>query len=196
MNTRYNCLRATRNAPRQTRQATRGLSLVELMCVLAISAVLMGNALPMFEDFRARHALEASAALLETDLQLARSEAQTHSRTVRLQVQPVPGGTTCYVIHNGPANACRCQGAGQARCEPGVKLLRLVEQDTRAGIALAALQTPLMFDAGKGTVTPTATLKLVDRKGRAVHQIINIVGRVRSCSPTAGMPGLKPCAAP
>lgn len=175
------------------RSLTHGLTLVEVMCVLAISAVLLGNALPMFTELLARQALLASAALLETDVHLARSEAQRGSQPVRLSVQAVAGGSTCSVVHTGAAHACRCVGGGQSKCDAGARVLRLSEQSGPSGIGLQGGPQSLQFDAGKGTVTPTATLRLVDRDGRAIHQIVNIMGRVRSCTPTGRLGGLRPC---
>ena len=43
-----------------------------------------------------------------------------------------------------------------------------------------------------GTSTPTGTLRLVDSRGRAVHHVVNVMGRVRSCTP-AGVPGWRAC---
>ena len=170
-----------------------GLSLVELMCVLAITAVLLGNTLPAMSELLARQALQATAALLETDVYLARSEAQRRGQPVRLSVQTVAGGSTCYLVHTGAAHACRCTGGGQSQCDAGARVLRLSEQTGTTGIGLQGAPQSLLFDAGKGTVTPTATLKLVDRDGRAIHQIVNIMGRVRSCTTTAKLGGLRPC---
>ena len=175
------------------RRLTHGISLVELMCVLAITAILLGNALPMFLELHARQALQATAALLETDVHLARSEAQRGGQPVRLSVQAVGGGSTCYLVHTGAAHACRCTGDGQSQCDAGARVLRLSEQSGPSGIGLQGGRQSLLFDAGKGTVTPTATLRLVDRDGRAIHQIVNIMGRVRSCTPTGKLGGLRPC---
>ncbi len=180
-------------APALNRGQYRGLTLIETMCVLAIVAVLLGGALPMMHVLHTRQVLQASAALLETDIQFAKSEATTGRRPVRLSVQATPAGTSCYVIHTGAAHACRCQGAGQTQCDAGASVLRLVELGGPTGITLAPLQRSILFDAGKGTVTPTATLRVVDRDGQAIHQIVNIMGRVRSCTPTQGFAGLKPC---
>ena len=41
----------------------------------------------------------------------------------------------------------------------------------------------------KGTVTPTATLRVEARDGRAIHQVVNLLGRVRSCSPQGRIAG-------
>lgn len=179
--------------PSPTRARVHGLTLIETLCVLAIMAVLLGGALPLFGELHASQALQATAALLETDIQLARSEASAGGRPVRLSVQQTPAGTTCYLIHTGAAHACRCEGAGRSVCDAGAALLRLSEQGGPSGISLAPVRRSILFDAGKGTVTPTATLRVVDREGRAIHQVVNIMGRVRSCTPTTGFAGLRPC---
>jgi type IV fimbrial biogenesis protein FimT len=170
-----------------------GLSMVEMLCSLAITLVILGGALPMCRELRASQALQATAALLETDLQYARSLAVTGRRSIRLSVQALDSGGSCYLVHTGAAQACRCAGHGRAQCEPGAELLRLVEQDLPAGITLAPVQRSILFDGDKGTVTPTATLKVTDRDGRAIHQVINIMGRVRSCVPAGSLGGLRPC---
>lgn len=180
---------------RHCRQALKchGLSLVEMMCALTITLVLLGGALPMVRDLRAGQALQATAALLETDIQLAKSEAAAGSMPVRLSIQGLTGGGSCYTVHTGAAQACRCQGGGQAQCDAGARLLRLAEQPGASAIVLSPVQRSILFDGGKGTVTPTATIKVTDRDGRAIHQIINIMGRVRTCTPNRGLGGLKPC---
>ena len=50
----------------------------------------------------------------------------------------------------------------------------------------------IAFDPLHGTSTPTGTLRLVDGRGRAVHHVVNVMGRVRSCTP-AGVPGWRAC---
>ncbi len=178
----------------QGKVLARGMSLVEMLCTLAITAVLLSGVLPMLNDLRASQLLHATAALLETDIQLARSQALASGESVRLSVQVLPAGGSCYVIHTGPANACRCNGGGEARCDVGITLRRLVEQPLATGITLAPVQRSILFDAGKGTVTPTATFTVTDREGRSIHQIVNIMGRVRSCTPNAKLGGLRACA--
>lgn len=172
----------------------RGLSMVELLCALAILLVLLGGALPMVSDLRLGQRLQAMAALLETDIHLARSTAIRSGQPVRLVVQALTSGGSCYMLHNGADDACTCSDDGQARCEADVQLLRSESQPASAGVVLAALARPVVFDGRKGTVTPTATLRLAARDGRAIHQVVNIMGRVRSCTPGASVGGLRPCA--
>lgn len=181
-------------APHARPRQARGVSAVEMLCVLAVLVVLLGGALPLFDGLRLGQRLQAAAALLETDIQHARSAAASGSRSLRLVVQALPGGGSCYMLHDGPADACACSSDGQARCEPGVQLLRSEGQAADAGVRLAALNQPLVFDGRKGTVTPTATLRLTANDGRAIHQVVNIMGRVRSCAPAGSIGGLRSCA--
>jgi type IV fimbrial biogenesis protein FimT len=173
--------------------ARHGLSLIELLCSLTIALLLLGSALPALSDLRSSQALLATAALLETDLHHARSLAMASGQAVRLSLQVLPDGRSCYAVHTGPANACRCDGQGQARCEADASLLRLEEQTASRGPRIGPVSRSIAFDGDHGTVTPTATLKVSAADGRSVHQVINIMGRVRSCTPNGPLGGIKPC---
>jgi type IV fimbrial biogenesis protein FimT len=181
------------NPPSPVTRRRHGLSLIELLCSVAAVMVLVGGVLPMLKDLRWSQALQSAAALLETDLQYARVLAVSSGRPVRLSIQAAATGDTCYVVHTGAAHACRCDGQGQAQCDAGAELLRLESQAGATGLRLAPVARSILFDGGKGTVTPTATLQLTDRDGRGVHVVVNIMGRVRSCVPTGRLGGLRPC---
>ena len=183
-----------RQAPWTTpRTVQRGLSLIELLCSLAIMALLVGGALPMFNELRWSQGLQSAASLLETDIHHARSLAVISGRPVRLSVQATPAGGSCYIVHTGAAHACRCDGRGQAQCVAGAEMLRLAEQAVSSGNRLAPVERSNLVDGGKGTVTPTATLKLTDPDGRTIHQVVNIMGRVRTCAAVGTLGGLRPC---
>ncbi len=51
----------------------------------------------------------------------------------------------------------------------------------------------MLFDPVRGTTTPTATVRVVAADGRAIHQIVNIMGRVRACSPGGAVSGYRAC---
>lgn len=106
----------------------RGLSLVELLCVLAIAIVLLGGTLPMLNDLRQGQRLQAVAALLETDIHLARSTAISTGQPVRLVVQAMAAGGSCYMLLTGPADTCSCNDQGHARCDAGTQPLRVEAQ--------------------------------------------------------------------
>jgi type IV fimbrial biogenesis protein FimT len=51
----------------------------------------------------------------------------------------------------------------------------------------------MLWHPDRGTVTPTGTLRLRLPDGRAVHHVVNITGRARTCSPQGSMKGFTVC---
>ena len=51
----------------------------------------------------------------------------------------------------------------------------------------------MVFDSMKRTSTPTATMQLTARNGMTVRQVMNIMVRVRSCSPAPALSGYRAC---
>ena len=100
--------------------------------------------------------------------------------------------SSCYVIHTGKAGSCSCATDGVAVCKPDASAMRSVRFDTPA-VQLQSNVTSMVFDPIQGTVTPTATLRFNGKEKHAVNLVVNIMGRVRSCTPTAGVSGYKPC---
>lgn len=168
----------------------RGVTVVDAMIVLAVTSVLLGQALPAMRQWRQSQVLQAVVHTVDTDVRFARSQALAGERGVRLAVQALPEGGSCTLVHTGAIDACTCTGGQQARCEAGAQVLRLTEQPARSGAVVSTVGRSLLFDGGKGTVTPTATLVVSDAQGHSVRHIVNIMGRVRHCSPNhlAGYP--------
>ena len=184
----------TRPAWTARNSTNRGLTLIDMLCALAVTAVLMGGALPAWRGFQQAQVLRGVTETVQTDVQYARTVAMTTDRTVRLSVHSYPDGGSCTLVHLGSAAACTCSDSvGQASCTAGGELLRVSVQKAAQGASLTSVGKTLIFDAGKGTVSPTATLLVQDRDGRVVRQIINILGRVRNCSPD-GVVGFAACA--
>lgn len=63
---------------------SRGLTLVELLVVVAISALLAAMAVPNFRDFLVRRSVAAATSALASDYRLARSEAIRRSSPVTI----------------------------------------------------------------------------------------------------------------
>lgn len=174
------------------RSSQRGLSLIEAVVVLAVVALSLGAALPSFESVRARRHLEGAAAQLETELQYARSSAVALDRTVRVSFEDGPLGS-CYIIHTGSSQDCRCSGNGTASCVPGAQMLRAASFDTASPVQVTSNSRSIAYSSDFGTVTPTGTVALRNRRNEAVHLVVNLMGRVRSCAATPGITGLPRC---
>ncbi len=170
----------------------RGMTLLESLIVVAVTAVALGAALPGFEQARERRHIEGAAAQLETDIMHTRSLAVAQNQGVRMGFESLPAGT-CYTVHTGAANACSCNANGVSICSPGAEAIRTVYFPAQGPVALRSNVRSILFDPRLGTSTPTGTLRVVGRSDAAIHQIVNIMGRVRSCSPAGGIPGLPRC---
>lgn len=175
-----------------TPRRQRGLSLVESLIVLAVTTVSLGAALPSFQDARVRRHFDGVAAQLQTDLYMARSLAAAHDRNVRISFKTDTAGS-CYIVHTGPADACSCNADGSASCTNGELAMRSVRLGLGEAVQLRSNVPSILFDSAKGTSTPTGTLRVVGADQRAVHLVVNIMGRVRTCSPNGAVPGYKAC---
>lgn len=177
---------------RTARPAARqhGVTLVEMAVVCCVAAVLAGVAVPSFRQAAERRHVEGAAAQLETDFQYARSLAVARSEVVRVGFEAA-SGESCYVVHTGSAGDCACAGHSAPVCRGGAVPLQTV-QLAGVPVRLQSNSRSVGFEPVLGMVTPTATVQVVGTGGAAVHQIINVMGRVRSCTPN-GMPGYKAC---
>jgi type IV fimbrial biogenesis protein FimT len=173
------------------RLSRRGLTLIETLIALTITLVALATAVPGFQQARERRHVEGVAAQLETDLQLTRAMAVAQNRNLRFEVGSTPYGA-CYMVHTGSAGDCTCDRVS-ATCTAGVTLLRSAHVAAEDGVTLTANVRSTVFDADKGTVTPTATLRVTGARGIEIRQIINVLGRVRSCTPGEPVPGMRAC---
>jgi type IV fimbrial biogenesis protein FimT len=167
---------------------------VELCVVVALIAILAAVAAPSMRDIVDRHRLESAASQLATDVQFTRTEAVARNENLRISVHALSDGS-CYVIHTGAANQCDCQSAATtvpATCSGGAQEIKTVRLMGAQGITLQGVAS-MQFVPVHGTVTPTGTLHVQGPKGRAIDHVVNVMGKLRSCSPGSTVPGYKVC---
>jgi type IV fimbrial biogenesis protein FimT len=174
------------------RRAQNGVSLIESSIVLCLMALATGAVAPSFERAQQRRHLEGSAAQVATDLQYARSLAVARAATVRVSFQ-THAGASCYVVHTGSAGDCQCASGSATVCRNGAEAVHAVRFEAGASVQVSSKSASMVFDPIKGTVTPTGTGKIQARHGSAIHQVVNVMGRVRTCSPAPALPGYRAC---
>ena len=177
---------------RRTHRSQRGVTLIETTVATTVVAVLTSIAAPSFDASIQRRHLEGAAAQLETDIHHTRMMAVARNAPLRISFQSGAGGS-CYVIHSGTANACGCDAGGQPVCQGPAVAERAVSFAAGDALALQSNSRSVLFDPQRGTSSPTATVRLTSRNGQAIHQVINIMGRVRSCSPAPALSGYRAC---
>lgn len=95
-----------RKAPASRRRTQRGVTLMEVMSVVSITAILLATALPNYSEFTARNRLDGASQELLASLQLARSEATRRGTRIVLRRDGASsndwsGGWTMFVDANG-----------------------------------------------------------------------------------------------
>lgn len=170
----------------------RGLTLIEACAALTIASILVTAGWPSLKPTLDRKALQGLAAELAADLQLARGQAVARQEGVRVTAQGAEGGS-CVLVYTGPADACRCGDAAAPVCEADGRAVTYRFVAARGGLSVAANVGSLRFDPRLGTATPAGTLRVTSASGEAVHHVVNLAGRVRSCSPQAAVPGFQAC---
>ncbi len=179
---------------RRVNSIRRGLSSIEAFIAACVTLVTLGAALPGIETVREQRHVQGLAAQMETDFQQARSLAVAQNRNLRISFEETAAGT-CYVIHSGSANQCHCSASGQAAvCEGNARAFQSNLIAPGSPATVRANVRSMLFEPDRGTVTPTGTVRVQGRSGKTVHVVINIMGRVRACSPTAAaVPGYRAC---
>ena len=97
------------------RPAVRGVTLIELLIVVAIVALLLTLVAPSFKRMIEVQRLRGINAQLVTDLQFARSEAVTRNAYMRVTLGE-DATTSCYTIYTYTSNATRCDCTQPTPC--------------------------------------------------------------------------------
>lgn len=170
----------------------RGISLVEACIVLAVTTILVATAAPNMQSLLAARRLDNSAQQLAADLQLVRNAAVVRNQALRITFHN-RADASCYVIHSGDAADCRCDGAGPAVCSGEAREIKTVVIPSADLVSISSNATSIGFDPMHGTSTPTGTVRVIGANNREVRHVVNVMGRVRSCSPGALVPGYRAC---
>ena len=179
-----------KTTPFPTRQ--RGVTLIEACIVLAVTVIVATTAAPGMQALIDARRLEGAATQLASDIQFVRTEAVARNEAVRLSFHAIAAGS-CYVIHTGNADECVCGAAGPALCSGDALQIKTTTLAGADRVALQANVGSLLFDPLHGTSSPTGTLRVLGANERAIHHVVNVMGRVRSCSPQARVPGYRAC---
>lgn len=173
------------SAQHTSRRLQRGLSFVEQLLTTTLAGLLVLLALPGMDAAKDRHRLEGLAGELESELQWARSEAVARGDMVHVAFVNHATGS-CHVVHTGPARSCSCNMDGGTTCGDQGRTLRSRVHPLNGGVTVQSSASQVGFDGDLATVTPTTTLRLQSKAGRRLNLVVNIVGRIRSCTPAEG----------
>jgi type IV fimbrial biogenesis protein FimT len=168
--------------------AQRGFGLLEVLVVMAVVVAATAVLWPNLRDALDMRRLKAASSHWSALIQSARHWAFTLNRPVRLEFQG--GAAPCLVLHTGARGAC--SGCGTSPCSSGAQRLGTTPPLPYA-LTASASSASLVWSPTDRTVTPTGTLRLELPDGRALHHVVNLVGRMRVCSPAGTVKGVATC---
>lgn len=178
------------------RSASPGLTLVELLTVVAILGIVLAVAAPSLADMMNKRRVELIAAELSSDFAYARAEGGLRSRPVSLLFGS-DAQSSCYVVHVlGAIGFCNCLNPEGSECPPppaNQVFLKVARISTQRGVTLVPSR-------GMPSVTfwpPHATLgddlstsvAIVGNRGFQLEARLNNLGRVLICDPNGSMGG-------
>ena len=165
------------------KQVQRGFTVLEAKIMVSVIAVSTATAVSGFKGFLERKHTEALAADLASDLQFVRSEAVSRNASLRVSFMNDASGASCYVIHTGSVADCHCGAEGPAVCQSDSIALKTVHFPLSRPVRVNSNVRSMLFDPKHGTVSPTGRIVVEDSAGRQIHHVVNLMGRVRTCTP-------------
>lgn len=181
---------------RMKRAASSGLTLVELLTVVAVLGILLAVAAPSLADMMNKRRVEMVAAELSSDFAYARAEGGLRSRPVSLLFGS-DAQTSCYVVHVvGAIGFCNCLNTAGNECPPppaNQVFLKATRVSALRGVTVAPSR-------GMPSITfwpPHATLgndlgtsvAIIGNRGYQLEARLNSLGRVLICDPNGSMGG-------
>jgi type IV fimbrial biogenesis protein FimT len=177
---------------KQRRSHQSGVTLVEVGIVLAIVGILVGTAIPSFQQSLQRRSLEGVATQIAGDMQYLRTEAVARNRTVSIIFGRSAAGS-CYVLHTGGTGDCECGVDTPATCVAGASEIKTVSLPASQGLTIAANVDSMQFSPTFGTTTPGGRIDVTAQNGAVIRQVVNSLGRTRTCTPEGALPGYRTC---
>lgn len=157
-----------------------GLTLIELMVVVAVLAIVVSIAVPSFVDQIRTRRLAGHSELYLSHLNWARLSAVSRRQSIYIRFGQ-DAHSSCYVFYAG-TGACTCSGAG-AVCTGGAEKLLGVALDAGDGVQVrkTGADVKITVDDLRGYFTPTMTVVFRADDGSEIRQITNLMGRTRTC---------------
>lgn len=153
-----------------------GLTIIELVVVLAIIGILAVTAVPQFVDMLERNKIRQAAESLKSDTQFTRTESIKQSTNLTISKVTGNDGTWCYGISTA---ACDCT-------TPGACEIKSLQGAQFADVDLSSANpVDTNFDFRRGTAFSGNACFKTDNFTVKVYN--NNVGRTLICSDTAGV---------
>ncbi|MCC5884260.1 MAG: GspH/FimT family pseudopilin [Halomonas sp.] len=167
------------NASNRAASHQRGLTLIELLIVIAVASLLMGWAVPGLQAMSARQEVAAEAHRLRVALSLGRNTAITRRSAVI--VCPSPDRLSCNMDDwSAPLAIVLDPLAGNAFSPDA--LLRVVEGGRGVSVSYRQDGKPVRYGMLGRSSGHNGTFRICGRHGQGTELVLSNFGRVRAGS--------------
>ena len=172
---------------------SRGFTLIELMVTIGVLTILIVLALPSFFGAIDRRRVVDATEAVGKQIQQARTSAIETNRPIRM-VFDAASDPWCFGLTD--AATCDCTTADSCTIPFGVDATTLAPTDYEEvvgragqfpGVDLVSAPATLRFEPRRGVRddggNPVETVVVRSARGLEAHVMVNIIGRVSTCSP-------------
>jgi type IV fimbrial biogenesis protein FimT len=184
-----------------------GLTLIELMVVVAVVVLLIALVAPSFTQILDKQRVQSINSQLVTDLQFARAEAVARNARVRITFRS-DATQSCYTMYTYTSNSTRCNCLATPACSlAGQVEIRTVSvlKDTKVSIVPGpGLPIEFAFEPVTGALykiptdfySPPLTqylLKASIDTARSLQTVVGLTGRPTVCAPSGSKMTVTAC---
>jgi type IV fimbrial biogenesis protein FimT len=169
-----------------TEKKQQGVTLTEVIVVVAIIGILTSIAVPSYRDTIERNRLKTVAEAVNSDMQFARAQAIKRSQNIVVSMTAGESGTWCYGLDT---SACNC-----ADTSCSVKKVLGATFSDKVNMEASPTIDSLEFEFRRGTASGAGIVTFTTTQYTARIEL-DTVGQVRVCTPTGtvGLPGYPEC---
>lgn len=160
-----------------------GFTLTELVITMAVAAIMMGMAVPSFNDMLAKKRLKLAAEAVAADFNFYKQEGLKR-RLPNFYFNVNAGANWCYGISVN--SSCDCATANS--CE----ILQVAGSDYNGISTVTTSRARYDLTWQRGTVT-SGGITFNTSRGHDLQLQINPLGRTSVCSPSNNMPEYSSC---
>lgn len=158
---------------------SHGLTLVELLVVMAISSVLLAAAIPAFISLVNASRLRGAADILVADFRLTMTESTKRGDDVLVSFQRDSDGSNwCYGLSVNAS--CNCRVANSCLINSAEHVVRGTDF---SGVSATPTHSNYWFKPKRSTVT-AGNILFTAQDGKQVKVLVSGYGRIRPCSPS------------